>query len=131
MRSSALTRVDVLGVLSADDDHLVCLTDPAAHSLAPDFRVARALGAAQHRETGARAPGLREKQFVEFPVVLDIEADEDIHDALRERRNARYFSNSSSSSAVRSSIAKAANLLRRRPPSCEGSKYPAFSINDS
>src|SRR5260370_40220428 len=55
------------------------------------------------------------------------------HDgALRERRNARYLRSSSSSSAVRSSIAKAASLLVRPPtlPS-KGNKYPAFSINSS
>jgi phosphoenolpyruvate-protein kinase (PTS system EI component) len=54
------------------------------------------------------------------------------HDDVRERRNARYLSSSSSSSAVRSSIAKAASLLRR-PPSVlsDGSRYPALSINVS
>ncbi len=34
----------------------------------------------------------------------------------------------SASSGVRSSIAKAVNLLRRPPPSAEGSRYPAFVL---
>ena len=50
----------------------------------------------------------------------------------RERRNARYLRSSSSSSAVRSSIAKAVSR-RRRPASrvCDGNRYPTFSINAS
>ncbi len=43
------------------------------------------------------------------------------HGEPRERRNARYLRSSSSSSAVRSSIAKAANLWRRPPLLSEGS----------
>ena len=51
---------------------------------------------------------------------------------FRERRNARYLRSSSSSSAVRSSIAKAANLLRRPlAQPAGGNKYPAFSIKVS
>jgi hypothetical protein len=63
-------------VLAADDDHLIRLADPEPQVLAPDIRGGQALGAAQHLETGARGPGLGEKQFEEFPIVFDVEADE-------------------------------------------------------
>ena len=60
---------------------------------------------------------IRAQQIAEVRIVLSIKADEyacSSHEGdLRDRRNARYFNNSSSSSAVRSSIAKAANLRRR------------------
>src|SRR4029450_9160638 len=54
-----------------------------------------------------------------------------VQDDVRERRNARYLSSSSSSSAVRSSIANTASLLRRAVPFSEGRRYPAFSITAS
>lgn len=194
-----------LGVLAADEDHLVRLVDLSADSLTPVVRIRRTLRATRHRET--RTAGMRAKVFEELPVVLDVEADEGpdlahatcpggarpesapasggltfevsereihlnvqelllwnqtvddvpnlragvpsssfprlrwrsdspkllhaVHDGPRERRNARNLRSSPSSSAVRSSMAKAANLLRRPPRSAEGSRYPALSINAS
>src|SRR6185503_16813486 len=92
-------------------------------------------GPAGHTE--ASRGQLSEETIVELTVVLDIEADVDLAharllrvllDEVRERRNARYLSSSSSSSAVRLSIAKIASLLRRLLPLSDRSRYPAFAI---
>lgn len=50
----------------------------------------------------------------------------------RNRRNARYFRSSSSSSAVRSSIAKAANLRRRSPAGAlwRGGRKAGWEVTD-
>ena len=63
-----------LGVLAADDDHLVRFADSAAHSLGPE--VVRANANSDSPDTQKPDPPcLSEEPFVEFPVVIDVEAD--------------------------------------------------------